>query len=500
MLLACPVVCMLGATKPAPRDDPEFQFQMGCRFYSDNTGLRDYREAVHWFRQAARKGHAKAQGMLGLCYYAGRGIPLDFRHAAHWITLSAEQKDPIAEYSLGFLYAHGQGVKQDDSLAAEFYLKAAVQGHAAAQVNFAAALEEGRGVVRNPDDAVRWYRKAAKQDFGPGQLNLGRMYATGRGIKQDIAEAAKWYLQAARNGEPHAQFLIGTYHYFGEGVPQDYVQAYKWLNLAASKGHKMAGQHRSTVSSKMTPQQLSEAQKSTVTHLQARKQTKPKPRESYLPAVVPQPAKGPATGTGFFITQDGFLLTNHHVIANASKVEIHTDDGPLPATIVKFDPDLDLALLKVTGKFTALPIAPDKMATQGQDVFTIGYPNTAVQGVTPKLNRGIINALAGMQDDPRYYQTSVSVQPGNSGGPLADNLGNAIGIVTFRLDDLKTFRLTGSLPQNVNYALKSSRIHQFLQNQPGLGSHLSGHWASPRARAAIIKEVQNATVLIRATR
>src|SRR5207245_863278 len=102
------------------------------------------------------------------------------------------------------------------------------------------------------------------------------------------------------------------------------------------------------------------------------------------------------------------------------------------ATLVKPDPANDLAILKVTGPTSPLPLAPSRSVKLGQAVFTIGFPNPDWQGVQPKLTKGEISSLAGMRDDPRHFQISVATQPGNSGGPLVDERGNVVGIVAMQ--------------------------------------------------------------------
>ena len=83
------------AARKSVENDSEFQFQMGCKFYSPTNRLRDYREAVHWLTKAAKQGHVKAQGMLGLCHFSGRGTPLNFKQAAYWLNLAADKNDPV---------------------------------------------------------------------------------------------------------------------------------------------------------------------------------------------------------------------------------------------------------------------------------------------------------------------------------------------------------------------------------------------------------------------
>jgi S1-C subfamily serine protease len=123
-----------------------------------------------------------------------------------------------------------------------------------------------------------------------------------------------------------------------------------------------------------------------------------------------------SSGTGFFITKDGYLLTNHHVVEDGRDISVRTDKGDLPAKVVKVDKKNDLAVLKVEGKFAALPLLSSRKAGLSEQVFTVGFPRPKLQGFSPKFTDGVSSSPAGIQDDPRDFQISVPVQPGNSGG------------------------------------------------------------------------------------
>ena len=208
------------------------------------------------------------------------------------------------------------------------------------------------------------------------------------------------------------------------------------------------------------------------------------------------------SGTGFFITNDGYLLTNHHVVEGRSDVSIKTEKGWLSAKVVKVDNQNDLAVLKVDGKFAALPVVSSRKVGLGDEVFTIGFPQIGVQGISAKYTKGDISSLTGVKDDPRNFQISVPVQPGNSGGPLVNEYGNVVGVVVARLNALKLLKETGRIPQNVNYAVKSSFANSFLESLPKVINKLKdpNPRTKPRKRSDVIKEVQAATVLILARR
>jgi V8-like Glu-specific endopeptidase len=118
----------------------------------------------------------------------------------------------------------------------------------------------------------------------------------------------------------------------------------------------------------------------------------------------------------------------------------------------------DVALLKIEDdKFKGLnniPYAIKEKSDVGSNVFTIGYPLNDVMGTNYKVTDGIISSNSGIADDVRYYQISVPLQPGNSGGPLFNKEGNVIGITTARLNS----KAVGTQIQNVNYAIKSSYL------------------------------------------
>jgi len=174
---------------------------------------------------------------------------------------------------------------------------------------------------------------------------------------------------------------------------------------------------------------------------------------------APEIAEGKGcAGTGFFVTDDGYFVTCEHVVRGATSFHLRSPSGFLPARLIKKDRTIDVAVLKVDGTFRAMPVAAQPRVKLGDTVFTIGFPNPDLQGVEPKLTRGEISSLAGIQDSPRYFQISVPVQPGNSGSALVDEYGNVVGVVTARLDDVGTYETSGAFPQNVNYAVKCSGV------------------------------------------
>src|SRR5690606_5923985 len=144
-----------------------------------------------------------------------------------------------------------------------------------------------------------------------------------------------------------------------------------------------------------------------------------------------------------------------------------------------------------------IPQTSSKGVKLGQSVFTIGFPNPDVQGVEPKLTRGDISSLAGLQDDPRFFQISVPTQPGNSGGPILDEQGNVVGILTAKLRDSVAIRTSGAIAQNVNYATKSSLLATVLESIPEISPKLKApHDSGNRKFEDVVSETQPAVAMI----
>lgn len=179
-----------------------------------------------------------------------------------------------------------------------------------------------------------------------------------------------------------------------------------------------------------------------------------------MPNTPPQEPKGESTissGTGFFIDTEGHLITAHHVVKGASKIRVRMGGDFITAHLVTSDAKNDIALLKAAKPpLQWLQCVPHSNLNLGQPVFTIGFPNTDIQGLEPKFIDGKIGALSGLGDDPRHLQTSLPATNGNSGGPLLDSRGRVVGLIVHKLDDMAMLKRSGSTGQGISFALKAS--------------------------------------------
>ena len=175
---------------------------------------------------------------------------------------------------------------------------------------------------------------------------------------------------------------------------------------------------------------------------------------------------GSSTGTGFFIAPNGYLVTNAHVIDEYENISIRTQNRRLlTATVIAIDKERDLALLKVEGKYTPLRVDQTGRVSKGQRVMAIGYPQPTIQGSESKVTDGVISSFTGLRNDDNWFQISVPIQGGNSGGPLINENGDVIGVVVATVNAQKFLSITGNIPQNVNYAIKSKVLLEFLAEQ-----------------------------------
>ena len=180
------------------------------------------------------------------------------------------------------------------------------------------------------------------------------------------------------------------------------------------------------------------------------------------------------SGSGFFITDDGYFITNHHVVVDkGTGITKHvklviSGNSFIEAIVVRLDKKHDLALLKANGKFTGLPILASQRVELGTSVATLGFPAPDIQGFLPKLTTGVISGLGGMKDQTDQFQHSAPTQGGNSGGVLFDYYGNAVGVHAARLgiEDPKR------PPQLVGYAVKGQQILALVELLPEVKAKL----------------------------
>ncbi|BBO09378.1 serine protease [Bradyrhizobium sp. TM102] len=174
------------------------------------------------------------------------------------------------------------------------------------------------------------------------------------------------------------------------------------------------------------------------------------------------------TGTGFVVSANGHIVTNHHVIDGCVgdiKGNL-TGEVSMVLRVVSSDASNDLALLQAPSTTTFKDFARirDRSIRSGDSVIVIGFPFHGLLSSDFTVTTGIASSLSGMRNDTRFLQISAPVQPGNSGGPLFDTTGQIVGVVTAKIPALRIAAATGNIPEIINFAIKTGALRDFLDN------------------------------------
>ncbi len=186
----------------------------------------------------------------------------------------------------------------------------------------------------------------------------------------------------------------------------------------------------------------------------------PKPQPDH------QPAPGyrlVATGTGFVVNIN-YVVTAEHVLEKCNVISIQHGHKKIGAQIVARDSSNDLGLIQLTEPFPNIAkFRGGKRARLGEMVVNYGYPLFGQLSSSATITEGNINNLSGMGDDSTIIQFDAPTQPGNSGGPVLDSSGNVVGVAIQTLSK-KYADATGHIAQNINFAVKSNIVENFLQS------------------------------------
>jgi S1-C subfamily serine protease len=200
------------------------------------------------------------------------------------------------------------------------------------------------------------------------------------------------------------------------------------------------------------------------------------------------------SGTGFFITDDGLILTNRHVAKDSKNLLVVMPDGDtVSAEVVAIDDQYDLALIRaaVKQKVPFMHLSPSDSPSEGADCMVMGFPMIDELGADLKITRGIVSSSSQDQGNGADVLTDAKVNPGNSGGPIVDKYGNVMAIVCMK-------SITSGEYDSYGIGISAGHIRQFLQR-----NHVD---ASPGTQSGAelssedtVKKAKPATVCIKAT-
>jgi TPR repeat protein len=441
--------------------------------------------AARWYQKALTQGSAQDQSEIGDCYaYGLEDCGKTSNKALVWYEAAAAHGEAEDQSNLATCYRYGFGCPKNLVKAAEWYEKAAVQGDVLAIDSLAMAYEYGTGVTKNAHTAVEWYSKAAAQGDALAIDALGSAYENGRGVIKDTDKAVELHQQAAAKGYSGAFGSLSRL-YFMKGLVthnrHDWVLAYVWANIGAQYGGPDAkddASERETLEARLTQAEIEEGQRlSSVWKPGIGLFRKPvAPATAIIGQAGERPTKQ-ATGTAFVVDKTGVAVTNEHVIHDCREMRLQGSDGIVKVLAV--DAANDLALLQLPDRpATSATFSEADQLRQGDDITVFGFPLNGVLASGGNLTTGVISGLTGLHNNTAQFQITAAIQPGSSGSPVMNDHGDVIGIVSSKLSDAALAKASGSVGENVNFAIRGQELKSFLDANRVAYQTGSGSWFS----------------------
>ncbi|RWQ21407.1 trypsin-like peptidase domain-containing protein [Mesorhizobium sp.] len=469
--------------------------------------------------RAAFNGNPNAQNFLGLLLSIGMsGLKEDAPAALGWYRMAAFQGDSTALLTVGNQYNYGTGVEKDAQLAIHYWERAASQDNPEALRQLGRAYAVGAGVPADADKASAYFNRASDLGDGPSQYYLGLLYRFS-GNFQSAYVMQTIALKTVEAGEMRDGIVKERIALQALLSPEQIRTASKFARAWRKKKAKAAPFIGGTDFVKRLQKELNKRgfkageedgiaggatrkayrQYADVLHLPNAGFSSPdvyyvayrlnlyglvQPSPPPMPAPVEAAQQAPmepaqdapnkpslktdvvSTGSGFVVDHKGHVVTNAHVAKQCTSVGIVDQQGnKITAKTIKVSAFSDLALLR-SDDLKESPSAAFRGGEPirlGESVVVFGFPLAGTLSDRGNLTVGNLAALSGLRDDPGMLQISAPVQPGNSGGPVLDSHGRLVGVVVAKLNAIAVANVTDDIPQNVNFAIKSSVLENFLQ-------------------------------------
>src|SRR5215469_3239 len=465
----------------------------------------DPAEAVHWYQKAADKGFEVAEYNLGVMYQSGRGVTKDLPSAAHWYRAAAEQGDADSEASLGYLYEQGLGLQTDIVQAISWYKAAAHQGSSRALNNLGVLYHDGTGVARNLVYAYVLYALAADkaEESDDRKLAESNRNDVAKELTSTELAQAKALRQRAAN---ELDLVLPPGPVASTGGGSDHPKAPS--EGTANGGAASKNQDKSTPAPQpSTPNTLIATVKTalsalgydtgardnalndkTVGAIKAFQKDRGMPQTGEIssdllaallasrfeasnvsktatPSATSPKLKLYATGSGFYVSAEGHIVTNQHVVDGCAEMR-------LPAgqvlQLLAVDKANDLALLKgPKPEGNVARFRDGRGIRTGEAILIAGFPLHDEISSDLNVTTGNVSSLAGPDNDRTLIQITAPVQHGNSGGPVLDMAGHVVGVVQSKFDPTADAEADNTIdvPQNVNFAVSANLLRSFLDAQ-----------------------------------
>ena len=455
--------------------------------YEIGSGVaKDFAQALNWYRQSAGRGLAQAMKKLGGLAEEGRGLPQNYIDAYKWFELAAKQYSDPSDAN-----ERAGALKSRDRLAARM-----TQGQ----------IAEAQRLAREwtpQEDAPEKGTPKASAGGGAPQQSASRESPPAPGAARPQPSPSP----PASPSSGDDDTLVSDVQTLLIGLGFDPGPVDGSLGPTTRRAIEAFQRSQSLpVDGRVTPAlryRLAEVfmARSRDGTLPGRGQVAtrgkddaaPGREERPAPSSPPSPSRGAAksggsgrapaddsggdsSGTGFYVSGEGHVLTNAHVVEGCREMQVTVPASPpVAAAVVATDETADLALLKVGGAVRAVaPFHGGPSPRIGEPVVVFGFPLAGALATSGNLVTGTLSALAGLRNNPRHYQITAPVQPGNSGGSLLGEDGGVIGVVVSKLNASRVAAVTGDIPQNVNFAVKASAAIGFLEANGVLPAYTTG--------------------------
>lgn len=381
-------------------------------------------------------------------------------------------------------------------------------------------VKDGTGGRSNPAQAAQLLKRAAELGNAEAQNALGELYQSGRGVPKDFEIAARYFAQAARQGDADGAKNIGIAFARGQGVERNAVQAYFWLGISAlgvvSQSMPQVDTRireqlddpaaiRDKLARTMSAEDIAAAQR-LAREWRPSYQTGAPPAIASLSGADSSPSGKAAptggvpsknrTGTVFVVSANGYAITNDHVINGCTDLRIEGREGR--AKVVTEDATNDLALLQIPGetKESATITSEPSKLRQGEDIVVFGFPLNSVLSSGGNLTPGVVSALTGLGNNTNQIQITAPIQPGSSGSPVLNKKGEVVAVVSAKLSDAKMASATGSMGQNVNFAVNGQTLRTFLDTHKVAYRSGAGFFSWDKSTSDLADEARKWTLVM----
>ncbi len=393
----------------------------------------DYVKSFFWFKEAANQNYSNSMLRLASYYSRGKGTLKDIDKSFYFINLAAQNDNINAKLILASIYAGKLPNKLINKL----------------------VFNNNNNKYQDP---IELYNISTSLfDIGPDHIKSSNIYKQLLYEEKDInSKLSKFIISKLTELNFHKKLFYEHYIWSSilKAISKDFIPSTD-INISKSN---------------LTNEEVVIANNYIINFLEKGfpEYEMQEILEEEIIVIKEEKEKGSlnvtSTGSGFYINNNGQIITNNHVTKSCKKLSIAHLNKRIDGQIKVFDEDIDISIIETDKKNNSSAIFRKKDIELGENIMVVGFPLQGLLATSANVTTGIISATKGIQDNENFYQISAPIQSGNSGGAVLDEYGYVVGIVVSKLDSIKLMNLAGEIPQNVNFAIQKNKILTFLKN------------------------------------